>query len=73
MKSTFTAFIQRERLKNGFKEDFKYLYNQNDLIPFKDGKIIEEKEGLYSWNRLNLPKQIVDINFWFREWIECYN
>lgn len=73
MKSTYTAYIQRYRLYNGLKEDFKYLYTQFDDLQLNEyGRIRENLFGLYTWNRYSLVDSTKQIFFWIKEWDECY-
>jgi hypothetical protein len=67
LKSTFSAMIQRMRKQNGYNEDYKFLYSQDDNLVLENGKMIE-REGKYPWNRVDLPQNLKDINFWTREW-----
>lgn len=71
LKSTFSAMIQRYRKYNGLTEDFKYLYSQDPNLILENGKMLE-KVGKYSWNRLYLPQNLKEINFWIREYPESY-
>lgn len=72
LKSTFSAVIQRYRKFNGLKEDFKFLYSQQDDLILDKGKMIE-KSGSFSWSRVLIPDSLKQISFWMREWEECYN
>lgn len=65
--STFSAMIQRYRKQNGYSEDYKFLYSQDDNLVLENGKMIE-RQGKYLWNRVDLPYSVKDINFWSREW-----
>lgn len=70
LKSTFTAIIQRYRKFNGFKEDFRYLYSQHKDLKLENGRMLN-KDGLYSWNRVIMPNELMNSAFWIREWDEC--
>lgn len=67
LKSTFSAVIQRMRKQNGFTEDYKFLYSQDDNLILENGKMLE-KVGKYAWNKVYLPQNLKEINFWIREW-----
>lgn len=67
LKSTFSAMIQRMRKQNGYSEDYKFLYSQQDDLILKNGKMLE-KVGKYAWNKVYLPQNLKEINFWIREW-----
>jgi hypothetical protein len=67
LKSTFSAMIQRMRKQNGFTEDYKFLYSQDDNLVLENGKMLE-KVGKYAWNKVYLPQNLKEINFWIREW-----
>jgi len=86
MTSTFTSMIQRLRGNRGRNEDFKFLWceipDPGDAlargahrfatgIPFEGSRLVEQREGPYSWNRLDLwvgPEYYA----WFREWPEAF-
>jgi GDP-fucose protein O-fucosyltransferase len=70
--SSFTGFIQRYRMYNSFKEEFKYLYSQIDGVDLIDFKLKEESTGSNTWNRILLPDGYKGMSFWFREWPESY-
>jgi hypothetical protein len=72
LKSTFSAIIQRYRKFNGFNENFKFLYSQQDDLILDKGRMIE-KSGSFSWSRVQIPDSLKTISFWMREWEECYN
>lgn len=72
MFSTFTGYIQRYRMYNGLKEDFKYLYSQRDNLKLVNNRIPEDSFGENTWNRNKLPDDLKQIAFWFREWQESY-
>ena len=67
LKSTFSAVIQRMRKQNGYSEDYKFLYSQDDNLILENGKMLE-KVGKYAWNKVYLPQNLKEINFWIREW-----
>lgn len=84
MTSTYTSMIQRLRGNRGSYEPFKFLWNEipeegyavtergshpaSDCVPLRDGVMLEEFEGPYSWNRYNRR-----INpAWMREWPESF-
>ena len=83
MTSTFTSLIQRFRGNRGKDEPFKFLWNElpekgdhlergrhpvSACVPMRDGIMVEERPGPYSWNRYN-PR----INpAWMREWPESF-
>ena len=67
LKSTFSAIIQRYRKYNGYTEDYKFLYSQDDNLILQNGKMLE-KVGKYNWNKVYLPQNLKEINFWIREW-----
>ena len=67
LKSTFSAMIQRMRKQNGYLEDYKFLYSQDDNLILENGKMLE-KVGKYAWNKVYLPQNLKEINFWIREW-----
>ena len=83
MTSTFSAMIQRYLGSKGLHEPFKFLWNEipddgddiepgrhrfSECVPMKDGVMIEEFEGPYSWNRYN--QRIIPS--WMREWPESF-
>jgi hypothetical protein len=86
MTSTFTAMIQRMRGNLGKAEDFKFLWNEipdpgaelergrharGQTIAFRDGRLLETRQGPYSWNRLDLWVGC-EYYAWFREWPESF-
>lgn len=71
MLSTYTAYIQRYRMYNGLKEEFKYLYSQSHNIKLINNKFKENSFGTNTWNRIDLH-ELKPICFWFREWQESY-
>ena len=70
--STFTSYIQRYRKYNNLKEEFVFLYSQRDDLQLEKGKFKESSFGEHTWNRVTIPDSLKQINFWFREWQECY-
>jgi len=72
MFSTFTGYIQRYRMYNGLKEDFKYLYSQRDNLKLVNNRLPEDSFGENTWIRNKLPDDLKQIAFWFREWQESY-
>ena len=71
MYSTFAEMIRRKRIQNGLLEEWVYLYSQNEGIPLHNGRILEDKTGEYSWNRITMPETQWEMNCWWREWEEC--
>jgi hypothetical protein len=72
MFSTFTGYIQRQRLLNGAKEEFLYIYNQRpEGLSFKDGRILENGMSGPTWDRIDMSDELKSICFWWREWPEC--
>ena len=84
MTSTFTSLIQRYRGNTGKPEAFKFLWNElpeegvtiergkhplsHTVRLTRDGIMITERSGPYSWNRYN-PR----LNpAWMREWPESF-
>lgn len=55
--STFTAYIQRNRIQNGLEEDFLVI-----------GEKYPEPSGPFSWNGIPID---IDAKNWWREWKEC--
>lgn len=83
MTSTFTAMIQRMRGNLGKEEPFKYLWSElppegaklhpgrheiGHDIRLVNGVMADERDGPYSWNRVN---QRLNIS-WMREWPESF-
>ena len=83
MTSTFTSLIQRMRGNLGKDEPFKFLWNElpspgvklepgrhliSDSIRLRKGVMVEERDGPYSWNRLNDRLN----TGWMREWPESF-
>lgn len=72
MYSTFTSYIQRYRMYNGYREDFKFLYSQDKDVSLVNGRFKESSFGENTWNRISLSSKLKSICFWFREWQESY-
>lgn len=83
MTSTFTSMIQRYRGNRGLAEPFKFLWNEipdegaqvergshppSTCVPLRDGVMVEEHEGPYSWNRFSTRLNPA----WQREWPESF-
>ncbi|MEM7584912.1 MAG: O-fucosyltransferase family protein [Acidobacteriota bacterium] len=81
MTSTFTALIQRYRGNRGHDEHFRFLWNElpqpddpvergrhpiSECVPLERGRMVEEFDGPYSWNRVN--QRLAPA--WMREWPE---
>lgn len=69
-KSTFSSMIQRLRRFNGFLDEYKFLYPQDDEMILING-FLSKKSGQYSWNKDILPNCYNDMLFWVKEWDEC--
>jgi len=70
--STFTALIHRMRGFRSGHEPFLYAFDQfAGHPPFVACQYRETREGHFSWNRLDYPKQ-PDLYAWFREWPEAF-
>lgn len=67
LKSTFSALIQRSRKYNGYTENYKFLYSQDDNLILENGKMLE-KVGKYAWNKVYLPPNLKQSTNWIREW-----
>ena len=48
------------------KPDKNYKDEDDNLI-LENGKMLE-KVGKYAWNKVYLPQNLKEINFWIREW-----
>jgi hypothetical protein len=71
MFSTFTGYIQRQRLLNGKQGGFLYLYNQRPgILSFQDGMILESGTSGPTWERIEMSEELKSICFWWREWPE---
>jgi hypothetical protein len=67
--STFSAMIQRWRLREGKNEEFKYLYSQEEGVRLDEyGRMIDNGYPAPTWGRVN---QKQDIAFWTREYPEA--
>lgn len=67
--STFSAMIQRWRLREGKNEEFKYLYSQEEGIRLDEhGRMIDNGYPAPTWGRVN---QKQDMAFWTREYPEA--
>lgn len=72
-ESTFTAYIQRYRIYNGFKESYRFLFSKdtkNELN--EDCTFVYNNTGKYMWNKINSITKCHSINsfHWKRDWIE---
>jgi hypothetical protein len=69
--STFTALIQRERLRRNPDEQFTYTvdYTGSGAV-FRRGRFAEIHEGRYTWNRIGMNMHPANLS-WFREWPEA--
>ena len=70
MYSTFSEMIRRCRMQNGLTEQFIYLYSHSDEVPLRNGQMVEETPGENRWNRITMPREMLPMNFWWREWFE---
>jgi hypothetical protein len=71
--STFTALIHRLRGFRFGREPFLYAFDQfTGHPPFVACQYRETRDGHFSWNRLDYPKQ-PDLYAWFREWPEAFS
>lgn len=70
--STFTSYIQRYRLYNGLKEEFKFAYTQDISYPLEKNKIKSGSFGETTWNRAEYPERLKQVSFWINEWPESF-
>lgn len=75
-ESTFTGYIQRYRMYNGFNETFRYLFSKNSEKEL-DNKchFVYDSSGKYTWNKINSITKNHSIHsfHWKREWYESYH
>ncbi len=78
LRSTYTGIIHRNWLRNRLRLNpilsplsFQYIDSGFDSpsIDFKDGFYLEKDQGLFSWNRVQLPISSAGKS-WYREWPE---
>lgn len=71
--STFTALIHRMRGFRSGHEPLLFAFDQfTGHPPFVGCQYRETRDGHFSWNRLDYPKQ-PDLYAWFREWPEAFS
>ena len=78
LRSTYTGIIHRNWLRNRLRLNpipsqlsFQYIDSGFDSpsLDFKDGFYREKDQGLFSWNRIQLPISSAGKS-WYREWPE---
>ena len=70
LNSTYTAYIQRLRKKNGLDEDFRYLYYQKDPKELQLNGTITQFSSGYEWQRCSHSDS--SNFFWSREWARSW-
>ena len=72
LASTFTSYINRMRMYNGYQEEFKFLFpmfgvplDQRGCMVYKNGYNIHKS----TWSQLEMG-DMLGVSFWAREWPE---
>lgn len=75
MCSTFTGFIQRYRMYNMYKDQFRYLYSQFDGIALdrNTGTMPYGSFQKYQWSDQSYPQPFKESAFWNREYPSAYH